>query len=128
MARIFTILFAVFYLLIATGFNVSAHWCGKKIRLVSIDSPHEKKCPCGKNMRPGCCKDIHAYFKIKDAQKVSVQVVLPANHFVKSLTVVAFEKVEKFFSRVKVFDMADYHPWLSKTKPPVYLTGSILRI
>jgi hypothetical protein len=128
MARIFTILFAGFYLLLATGFNVSAHWCGKKIRFVSIDSPHEKKCPCGKKMRPGCCKDVHAYLKIKDTQKVSSQVILPANSFVKALTVMGFPKSEKLFAQVEIFDIANYHAPPFKTKLPSYLRGGILRI
>jgi hypothetical protein len=128
MARIFIILFAGFYLLISTGINVSAHWCGKKIRLVSIASSHEKKCPCGTKMRPGCCKDVHAYFKITDNQKISSQVVLPVNSFAKALTTVAFQKSEKLFAQVEVFDISNYHAPPFKTKLPVYLRSSILRI
>src|SRR5262245_12384510 len=81
MARTGIILFTLFYLLVSTGFSVNAHRYGKRIRFVPVDSQHEQKSPCGKKMRPGCCKDIHAYLKINDNQKMSSQVTLPSNNF-----------------------------------------------
>lgn len=128
MVKILNILFALFYLLVATGFNVSAHRCGKKIRFVSIDSSHEKKCPCGKNMRPGCCKDFHVYLKITGAQKASSQIILSTNSFTKTLIAVAFQESEKPFHQVGIFDITNYHAPPYKTKLPFYLAGGILRV
>jgi hypothetical protein len=128
MKKVLTVLFAAFYLLLATGLNVSAHWCGKKIRFVSIHSAHEKKCPCGKKMRPGCCKDIHAYFKITDNQKAASKIALPPNSFAKAFTNIALGKTEKPFRQVEIFDITSYHAPPFKTKLPVYLVSSILRI
>lgn len=127
MAKIATVLFAFFYLLVATGFNLSAHWCGNKIRFVSLDSPHEKKCPCGKKMRPGCCKDIHAYFKITDTQKAASKVALPSYNFVKAITF-ASPQSERLFQQVLIFDITNYHAPPFKTKLPVYLTSGTLRV
>ena len=129
MTKVSTIFFAFFYLMMATGFNVNAHWCGNRIRFVALDSPHEKKCPCGKReMNASCCKDTHAYFKIKDTQKMSSQVVPPSNESAKSLRVFAFMKPEELFQQVDAFDIANYHAPPFKTKLPAYLTSSVLRI
>src|SRR5215510_10536991 len=127
MKRIITVLFAAIYLLLAMGVNVNAHWCGKKIRFVSFAAPHEKKCPCGKKMNPGCCKDVHAYFKITDTQKAASKIVLPPNSF-STITAAVSEQHETIYQRVDVFDITSYHAPPFKTKLPVYLAGSVLRV
>lgn len=68
---------AVFYLLISVRLTANVHYCGGKIKKVSIIgfSTH-KSCCAGKPMKKGCCKDVQVCFKkTSEDQKPSSAIV-----------------------------------------------------
>lgn len=62
---VFTLLFA--YTTLACGVNLQLHYCGGKLKKISlIDSSDEDGC-CGSKMKSkGCCKDKTTFIKVKD--------------------------------------------------------------
>jgi hypothetical protein len=54
--------------------------------------------------------------------------MLPAYSFAKGLIVFAFQKSEKLFQQVEVFDITNYHAPPFKAKLPAFLLTGILRI
>ena len=127
MPKLLSALLIFFYMLPAVGFSVDVHWCGKKVKLIAFDSPHEKKCPCSKKMPAGCCKDIHVSAKLTDNQKAASQLTAP-NNCSKQLNSVVSLLVSKPVSHVIVFDFTRYHAPPFKNKLPVYLANHIFRI
>lgn len=128
MRKLLSIFLIFFYLIPAVGFSVDAHWCGKKLRIVAIDSVHEKKCPCSKKMSTGCCNDVHVSVKLTDSQKASAQVIAPTQNLVKNLDVAIVLAILFTNSNVKVFDFSKYHAPPFKFKQPVYLSINVFRI
>jgi hypothetical protein len=116
------------YILPAVGFSMDVHWCGKKLKVVAFDSPHEKKCPCNKEMPSGCCKDSHVSVKLSDNQKTTTQLNAPHNSFVKKINPLVSFSVPTLESHAVAFDFTKYHAPPFKSKLPVYLVNSIIRI
>ena len=113
----------------AIGFSMDLHWCGNKVKLVSVDSAHKKKCPCNKKMPPGCCKDVHVSVKLIENQKAPSHLTIPNKSFVKQVSAVGSLSVSTSSSQqVEVFDFANYHAPPFKSKLPVYLAISVFRI
>lgn len=83
MKKVTIIFLSVFYLIFASGFTLSAHYCGGKLKAISIFSNHEDGC-CGmKKMSKGCCKNKTTIIKVQEnhqAAKVA-QVGNPTAHF-----------------------------------------------
>ena len=116
------------YILPAIGFSIGIHRCGNKVKVITIDSPHEKKCPCSKKMPSGCCKDVHLSLKLTDNHKTATQLAVPNNNFVKQLSVIASFETLNPISQVTLFDFTYYYAPPFKSKQPVYLANSIFRI
>ena len=122
------ILFAFIYLIPAIGFSIDLHWCGKKVKIVYVNSSHESRCPCGTNMPFGCCKDVHLTLKIVDAQKSTDQIIVPCSVDFKQICTYVVPSIVEPFSKIVAFDFSNYHAPPFKSKTPVYLTNSIFRI
>jgi len=76
------ILLTVFYSVIASGINVSIHYCGGKIKEFSLNkSSNEDGCCGNKKKSKGCCDEKAAFIKIKDNHDLSNTVSLTYNHF-----------------------------------------------
>jgi hypothetical protein len=123
-----TILLCLLYILPAIGFSVDIHWCGKNIKLVAFDSPHEKKCPCKKDMPSGCCKDDHVSVKLSDSQKTPTQLTIPPNNFIKYYSPIVSPPVPTLESHAVDFDFTKYHAPPFESKLPVYLANNIIRV
>lgn len=128
MRKAVAILLLFFYLIPAIGLSVDAHWCGKKVKIVAIDSSHEKKCPCSKKMSKGCCRDVHFSLKLTDSQKTSTVVTSPSKSFIKlsTATIPCLISLTPKFNFV--FNFSKYHAPPFKSKEPVYLLNSVIRI
>ena len=107
---------------------MNLHKCGKKIKVVSLNSSHENKCPCGTEMPFDCCKDIHVCVKIIDAQKESKQISVQHSTNFKSQNIPVILSIGKPSSQVDAFNFANYHAPPFKNKLPVYLANNIFRI
>jgi len=55
---------AVFYFLISVRLTANIHYCGGKIKTVSlVGFSTQKSCCGGKPMKKGCCEDVQVCFK-----------------------------------------------------------------
>lgn len=72
------ILLTVFYFIVASGFAVNIHYCGGKLKKISL--AQNEGCCCGpKKKTKGCCKEKTLICKIKDNQKTTRQIAIPTN-------------------------------------------------
>jgi hypothetical protein len=82
--KFLVIFFSIFYLTSTSGISLNIHYCGGKIKHVSLFKTNEKNC-CGKKKMSNkkCCKDKVSYFKIKDNQQSnhSAKIVTPTSKF-----------------------------------------------
>lgn len=68
---------AVFYFLISVRLTANFHYCGGKIKKISIVgfSTH-KSCCAGKPMKKGCCEDVQVCFKKTSVDQQSSSAIL----------------------------------------------------
>ena len=128
MKKLTIIVLTFIYLIPAIGVSMDVHWCCNRIKIVDINSSHEKKCPCGKKMPPGCCKDYHFSAKITQIQQSLDQIKIPSCDFI---TVFSLDNYISLFTiplQAFVFDFSMRHPPPFKCKQPVYLDISVFRI
>lgn len=78
MKKIFSIFLSVIFLASAMGVTINSHYCGMKLKSVSLSS---KGCCCKKNIKmpKDCCKNEIKYVKITDDYSPSADF-----HFVKA--------------------------------------------
>lgn len=72
----------MFYLTVTSGITMNLHYCGGKLKTVSIFSNNEKGCCGSKKKSKGCCKDKTTVIKVQEnhhANKI-VQVCNPTVH------------------------------------------------
>ncbi len=69
MKKFLVIFFSIFYLTSTSGISLNIHYCGGKVKHVSLFNSSEKGCCGKKKMSKKCCKDKVSYFKIKDDQQ-----------------------------------------------------------
>jgi hypothetical protein len=71
------ILLTVFYFIVATGFAINVHYCGGKLKEISLTQTEE--CCCGpKKKAKGCCDEKTVVCKIKDNQKTAPKTTIPS--------------------------------------------------
>ena len=75
------IFFSIFYLTSTSGVSLNIHYCGGKIKQVSLFNSSEKNCCGKKKMSKKCCKNKVSYFKIKDNHQTnqSAKIVTPTS-------------------------------------------------
>ncbi len=67
MKKILILLFSFFYLVLTSGMILNFHYCGGKIKSISLFSSSDEVGCCGSKMKSkNCCKDKTAYVKVKD--------------------------------------------------------------
>ena len=135
MKKVITLLLAFFYLFTAAGINVSLHYCGGKLKSVSLlkitDSDY---CCCNKTKKEDCCKR-----KICCKEKTIIVKVKDNSHITSFLTIPDSKKIELFtialpqatlnFSHIFCSEIITYYhapPDLYQT--PIYLQNRILII
>lgn len=68
---------AVFYFLISVRLTANVHYCGGKIKNISIVGFTEhKSCCAGKPMKKGCCEDVQLCFKKSSVDQPSSPAVV----------------------------------------------------
>ena len=67
----------MFYFLLSIGLTANVHYCGGKIKKVSIlGFSEQKSCCAGKPMKKGCCKDVQVCFKKSSEDQQSSSAIL----------------------------------------------------
>ena len=67
MKKSFIILFASFYLMLASGLSISLHYCGGKLKDISLfNNSNEDGCCGSKKKSKGCCNNKSVFIKVKD--------------------------------------------------------------
>ncbi len=70
------ILLTICYFIVASGFAINIHYCGGKLKDISLT--HNDGCCCGsKKKAKGCCDEKTVVCKIKDNQKITSKTVIP---------------------------------------------------
>jgi hypothetical protein len=127
MKRVAILLFTVFYMLPVIGFSIDVHWCGNKVNSIKIVSDKEEKCPCGKKMKNGCCKDTHTFIKLTDNQKAGSTLTTFINHPLE-ISLFIISKTNLFSSRSEICNFSRDHAPPYKSKHPVYFACNVFRI
>lgn len=61
------IVFSFFYFFLASGININLHYCGGKLKDISLFSAANEDGCCGsKKKSKGCCDEKNSYIKVKD--------------------------------------------------------------
>ncbi len=77
--RIFCILFCFIYFVSSAGIHVNLHYCGGKVKSISLTHTDEEGC-CGSKMKKkDCCKEKTFSYKVKDNQNSTAKVILVKN-------------------------------------------------
>ena len=120
MKKSLIILFASFYLILASGLSVSLHYCGGKLKDISLFSTSNENGCCGnKKKSKGCCKNKTAFLKVKDNHEANTLLKAPSP---TKLTVDAPAIILNYYVYAdNVLDLViNYHA------PPVVLYGNPL--
>jgi hypothetical protein len=62
----FILIFAFLYFIVSSGFIINTHFCGGKLKAVSLFNQTEKGCCGSKKASKGCCHDSKSFIKVKD--------------------------------------------------------------
>lgn len=128
MKKIFLICLSFLYLTTVSGITLNFHYCGGKLKLVSLyHSDSEKGC-CGKKMKKDrCCNDKTTSFKLKDSHNYSPSSKVPptfTKFIVSNIPVFTFT----FINTGKSFIVPDCHAPPVFYDNPLYLRNRVLLI
>lgn len=123
--RLAILVLVALYLITASGFAISLHYCGRLVTGVEINAP-AKKCVTLAKLK--CCKDKQICIKLKDAHESTTfafnanhsNISVPQQHFT-----IAFAVPEHSVTRI--YDNKA-PPGLGYNQRPLYLQNSTFRI
>ena len=129
MKRLIIIMVLICYLIPSFGLSVTSHYCGGKLKSVSLLFSKTLNCCGTKKMKPGCCKDKVCTFKINDpSQSVSSSTIIPNKvELLHSLfcTVTPLALNSHIISKPLPF--YNHYPPLG-SRQPLYLSNRVFRI
>ena len=64
------------YFVVSSGFTINRHYCGGKLKTVSLFNQTEKGCCGSKKASKGCCHDSKSFIKVKDVHKSNNSVLI----------------------------------------------------
>jgi hypothetical protein len=102
MKRIALILISILYVISVTGIDLELHYCGGKVRSVSMIQSHTDKGCCEKQSGKNCCKTRQLSIKVNDSQE-------------KTFTLHS----NLVYTKVSAFLTPDIHAFSEKTTPIV---------
>ena len=100
------------YFIVSSGFTINTHFCGGKLKTVSLFNQTEKSCCGSKKASKGCCHDTKSFIKVKDVQESNNNSVLTSkqikiaefNSLVYDILSVIYEGSEVSITSKKVPD------------------------
>ena len=128
MKKTFIILLASFYLIVISGLTVSLHYCGGKLKEISLfSSGNEDGCCGNKKKSKGCCKDKTTLIKVDDDHQSSHLLKVPIPSF--KITIEQLPVYEYNFSSTHVIAIIlNYHAPPVIYDNPLYLKHRVLLI
>lgn len=129
MKKTIVILLTSLYLIIASGLTVSLHYCGGKLKGISLFSSRNENGCCGNKKRSkGCCKEKTAFIKLKDDHQSShlLKTPTPSSKQLLSCPLPAFEKV--FSASMVGVAIVNHHAPPVIYDNPLYLKHRVLLI
>ena len=64
------------YFVVSSGFTINRHYCGGKLKTVSLFNQTEKGCCGSKKASKGCCHDSKSFIKVKDVHESNNSVLI----------------------------------------------------
>jgi acetyltransferase-like isoleucine patch superfamily enzyme len=126
MKKIIAILFCTFYLAAASGVTINLHYCGSKLKSVSLfENKDDKGCCKKKNKK--CCHKKTTFIKVKDNHQSGKTVNFTFNTF----KIVAAVLSTHPFSIADVtthYHISNYHAPPVVYDNPIYLKNRVLII
>jgi hypothetical protein len=78
---IFTLL--IVYTGLASGINLQLHYCGGKLKTISLMGHDDEHGCCGNKMKSkDCCENKHSYLKVKDSHHINSTIKINTIKFV----------------------------------------------
>ena len=128
MKKLLIILFATFYLMLTSGLNISLHYCGGKLKEVSLFSNGNEDGCCGtKKKSKGCCKEKTAFIKVKDNHFGGNNVKI-FNSPIKSIPPPVFNQLFEIQKADIAYTVLNYHAPPVLYDNPLYLKNRVLII
>jgi len=127
MKKAFALFFAFVYLYSSTGICINIHYCGGKVKSVSLLHTDEEGCCKGTMKKKDCCKEKTAFVKISDSQASSSAMQVPASKIL-SLDLVAPASEICLGEIVSVSNIPFDHAPPDLYAAPPYLKNRVLRI
>ena len=128
MKKSLIILFASFYLILASGLSISLHYCGGKLKDISFFSSSNEEGCCGtKKKSKGCCSEKSAFIKVKDNHFAgnSIKVL---NSSIKSIPAPVFNQLFEIQNPDISYTALNYHAPPVFYDNPIYLKHRVLII
>ncbi|MBS1650615.1 MAG: hypothetical protein JSU07_01270 [Bacteroidetes bacterium] len=129
MKKILILTMLFIYTVSVTGMNIQFHYCGGKIKSISLfhHGDSEKGC-CGKKMKKDrCCNDKTTSFKLKDSHDYSPSSKVPPS-FIKCVVSNIPLFTFTFVYSDKSFIIPDCHAPPVLYDNPLYLRNRVLLI
>lgn len=127
MKKTVIILLAAFYLIIASGVTFNLHYCGGKLKTVSLFSNNEEGCCGSKKKSKGCCKDKTTLIKVEDSHQLShIAKVNSAN--IISLATLSVQLLFNLESGSDAEPTPNYHSPPVLYDNPLYLKNQVFLI
>lgn len=128
MKKSFIILFASFYLILASGLSISLHYCGGKLKDISLfSSGNENGCCGSKKKSKGCCNEKSAFIKVKDNHFAGTNVKV-FNSPVKLIPAPVFNQLFQIQNTGIIYAALNYHSPPVIYDNPIYLKHRVLII
>lgn len=128
MKKSLLILFAFFYLVLASGLSISLHYCGGEVESVSLFSADNEEGCCGTEEKSkGCCQEKVAFLKVKDSH-FSGSGLKVLNSSVKSIPAPVFNQLFEIQNAGIIYSILNYHAPPVLYDNPIYLENRVLII
>lgn len=119
MKKLLHISFAIFYLVLTTGFTLTVHYCGGEISDVSVARSAEVEDPCGSMCETSCCKDESIIVKLTDYHA-------PAQSQIIKISDYASEDYSNIFAAQLLSERENFYPLVfivNSNPPPIYISN-----
>jgi len=128
MKKSLIILFASFYLVLASGLSINLHYCGGKLKDISLFSTSSEDGCCGnKKKSKGCCKEKSAFIKVKNNHFAGNNVKV-LNSPVKSIPAAIFHQFFEIQNAEIALTALNYHAPPLLYDNPIYLKHRVIII
>ncbi len=128
MKKAIYILFALFYLTLATKVSASIHFCGGSITNISFyEHSNDDVCECGKMTDNSCCNEVTVQWKT-DESNTNLQKQINFN-FLQKFIVLTSSFYQLLFAPNHLYQTSNFY--IFDHKPPlilVHLSSIFLRI